>query len=342
MKLNREDLVVRLKVVSPGLMTKGIVEQGNCFIFQDGLVITFSEEISCRTTVDLHIKGAVVALPFLELLENMEDDQLQFKVKGNKLQMFGTAKSSGAQFLLQEKITLPLSSLEPPEVWKRLPEHFIDALALVQECTSSKKTTYALTCVHLHPEWMEATDKFQIARYKMKIPIEESILVPKDSIKHIVQLEPYSFAVSPSWIHFRTKDKQTVISCRCSKEAFKDYTDFLKTAKGEKAVLPKGLEGATKRASILSKETPNNKVLVEIKKDLIRVWGKGITGEFYEDESGEYEGKTFSFLISPNLLMELVQKHTECFLSDKLIKVQLGAFVYCAGVGKVDKEKEND
>lgn len=337
MNIQREEFLARLRLVQPGLMTKGIIEQGNCFVFKDGWVYTFNEQICCRTKVDVDFSGAVVATSFLNLLEVLDDDSLDMFVKDGTVRLMG--KNKGAKYALQKKIKLNLELVQEPTSWKRLPDNFTDALALVQECTAVKKTNYALTCVHIHPKWIEATDRFQIARYTVDMPLKESVLVPKDNIKCIVQIEPYSMAVSPTWTHFRTKDKQTIVSCLSSKESFKDYTEFINSAGGENITLPKGLEEAAQRASKLSEESPNNKLLLEIDKERIRVRGIGITGEYYEDEKVEYDGKPMKFQISPKLLMELTQRHSECKLSDKL-KVELGAFTWICGLGKVQSDKE--
>lgn len=338
MKIKREDLLARLRLVEPGLMVKGIVEQGNCFVFRNSEVITFNEEVCCRTQTDLpsEFEGAVVAPPLVNYLDKMDEDEIKILFKKEKLQIFGNKK--GAQFNLQKSITLPVESVTMPDKWKRLPDQFTDALALVQECTSSKKTIYALTCVHIHPKWIEATDRFQIARFNLDMPVEESLLIPKDSIKHVVPLEVYSVGTSLGWCHFRTKDKETTISCRASKEAFKDYSPFLKDATGKHATLPKGLEDAANRASVFASENPNVKLLMEIRKDRVRVRGIGITGESFEDEEADFKGSQFKFLVSPKLLIELVQKHTECCLSDKHLRVEVGNFVWVAGIGKVEEE----
>ena len=48
MKINRKDLIKVLKKVQPGLASQEIIEQSGAFVFTDGRVFTYNDEIAVR------------------------------------------------------------------------------------------------------------------------------------------------------------------------------------------------------------------------------------------------------------------------------------------------------
>ena len=53
-EIPREAFLRTLEAVQPGLDPTGAIEQSSCFIFKDGAVMTFNDEVSCR--MDLSLK----------------------------------------------------------------------------------------------------------------------------------------------------------------------------------------------------------------------------------------------------------------------------------------------
>ena len=53
----------KLEAVSPGLATREAIEQSSCFVFKDGRVMTFNDEVACSIDCELGFDGAVAAKP---------------------------------------------------------------------------------------------------------------------------------------------------------------------------------------------------------------------------------------------------------------------------------------
>jgi len=70
MKVNREAFLQCLETVQPGLSTREVVEQASSFIFKEGEVFSFNDELFCRnkSTLNSSFQGAVKADKLLNLL----------------------------------------------------------------------------------------------------------------------------------------------------------------------------------------------------------------------------------------------------------------------------------
>lgn len=335
-RINREELLQQLEAVQPGLSPREIVEQSSCFVFKDGLVMTYNDEISCSHSTNLKIEGAVQAAPLLSLLRKMIEEEIDVQINKETGELQIVGKRRHADLRMDKEILLPTETVERPTKWKKLPEEFPDAINIVQQCAGKDESNFNLTCVHIHPEWLEASDNYQITRYKIATPVKKPTLVRRDSIKHIVSLGMTEISETETWMHFRNPDG-LVLSCRRFAEQFPDLSPFLKV-KGQPATLPKGLVEATERAEIFSSENvDNDQVLVILKAGKLTIKGEGASGRYTEKRSIKYSGTNLSFRISPKLLIELTKRYNECQISEDRIKVDGGGkFVYVTCLGAND------
>lgn len=333
MQLNREDLLAKLEAVVPGLDKKATIEQSDCFVFQDGRVITFNDEIaaSCECTVGL--EGAVKAEPLAQLLRKLTDDVI--RVENKDEQFFVATKSKKRSGITMDaEVLLPVDSIERPEEdsWQPLSEDFCEAVQIVQNCAGKDESHFVLTCVHLTPEYVEACDNQQVTRYPIKTPFTRNFLIRRDSIKHVAQLGVSEFAETDNWVHFRNSTG-LVLSCRQYAEDFPDMADILATT-GEKTVLPGGLAEACDKAGVFTIDSDgDNQVQVFLKEGQLKIRGQGSTGWYEELSTVNYKGAPLSFLIDPKLLVELTKRTSECEIAEGRLVIRGGCFVYVACLG---------
>lgn len=339
----REELLQQLEAVQPGLSPRETVEQSSCFVFQGGRVITYNEDIACQHETSLDIEGAVQAAPLLSLLRRLKEEKLDFQEQavgeaGHELVVHGKGRKSGVR--LEKKIELPIQDIEQPEDWRELPSDFSEAIAVVHECAGKDTNQFVTTCVHIHPKWVEASDNFQLTRYKLKTGFKRPVLVRSSSIKHLVPLGMTEFAETETWVHFRNP-AGLIFSCRRFIEYdFPDFSEVLKIS-GSPASLPRGLGEAALTAEIFSSEnTDNNQVLVELRPGKMRVWSQGVSGWYQEVISKlKYEGSPIGFLIAPKLLAELTKRHNECEITPGQLKVNGGKFVFVTCLDQVQRKE---
>lgn len=340
MRINREEFLKQLESVLPGLSTKEVIEQSSCFIFKDKTVNTYNDEIACSQKSLLKIEGAVPAMPFISILRKLKEDDLEISVNDSKSQVLIKAKSKRSGINMDQDILLPIEAVDKPKKWKKLPDNFADAIAIVQPCAGSNDAQFAMTCVHITSEWIEACDNHQVTRFRIKTDVDNPILIRKESLKHIVSLDMVEFSETKHWIHFKNSDGLT-LSCRHWVDDYPsdDITQVLKM-NGDPLSLPKGLKESVEKAEIFSSENADgSNVLVNIKKGKFKITGKGASGWFTEVKKSKYDGDSLQFTIPPKLLVELVQHHNECEVSSSRLKVKGGKFVYVTVLGKVE-EKE--
>lgn len=347
-RVNRAELLQSLQAVQPGLTTKDVIEQSSCVVFRDNEVVTFNEEIACRAKTPIKVpdfKGAIPANPLIKILGKMEEEEIEIELSENEFLIVGKKRKTGIR--IEVEITLPIDSAEKPgKVWTPLHENFVEAIATVQECAGKDTSQFALTCVHIHPKWIEAFDNTHLARFKIKTGVGQECLVKRDYLKHIINLEMKEFNETETWIHFRNA-AGLVLSCRRYIEDFIDLKPMI-NFKGESMQLPPGLADAADRAEVFSEENKDsNQLRIDLKSGKLRIKGTGNTGWYSEVKSLKYNGPDLCFYISPKLLKMLVKKHHECEVTADKMKVNGGNYVYVVSLllpkevdGKISKTED--
>lgn len=324
--INREELLRRLQSVEPGLAPREIIDQTTCLIFQDGQVFTYNDEVACRGPglPDASITGAVQAKQLISYLQKMTEEDVELYVEGNDLVVKG--KGKGAKVRMAAEILLPLATIEQPDeaAWVALPKRFLEALALVQECACKDMSRPEITHINIHPDWLEACDGYQLARYRVSTQLPERVNVRKTSVQHAVRLGADQWAQTPSWLHFRNP-AGVVLSCRRYLEEFPDLDSFLGVT-GSPVTLPASLAESMGRAEVFSSDVgsqEDNQVLVELSPERVRVRAQGTNGECWEGKTAGYAGEPLAFLVTPKTLAEIVKKNTKAEVTnDRIIVTQ--------------------
>lgn len=334
--IQRETFLGQLEAVQPGLSSRDIIEQSSCYIFRDGQVITYNDEIACSHVCKIGVEGAVRSGVLLEILRKLPEDELMVEQSEKGITLRGKGREC---FIAREvDIRLPINNVEKPTKWKPLSKDVIDAIELAHHCASDDETEFRVTCVHITPHHIEACDNTQMTRVKVETGVTGKILVRKNSIRHITTLAMEQFCETETWVHFRNSSG-LVLSCRRFIEEYPTL-DKLLDFKGDKIVLPKGLADAADRAAIFARETPDDpKVMVELRTDKLRVCGTGASGEYKEIKKLNYKGPEFSFRIAPQLLMDITKRYNEAEINQGRLRVNGGKWTYISCLSPVTKEK---
>lgn len=341
MNIDRKKLLEELKTVQGGLDKKEGIEQSDCFVFHKGEIMTFNDEMACRTKSSLNIEGVVHGAELLGILQKMKEDTLEVEMDEKELKIKGKGKRGTLH--LEKKINLPIDDVEKPETWHKVPTDFLVALNLVKECTSNNSNSPHLICIHFTPKYIEACDGNQAARYEIETPIKKSTLIKKNSIQQLISLGGIKeISETKSWVHFKN-DKGLIASCN---KYVEDYptdriTDILKS-EGNSIELPKGLNEMLDRLIIFldSKEAGDTAFIeVTLTSEKAIFIAKGAYGSFRENKKVKFKGDEMSFSISPQLLKEIIRRSNKCKVSNKVIKISLENFEYISSIWKkVEKE----
>jgi hypothetical protein len=337
-KVNREAFLHTLESVWPGVAPRAILEQSNCFIFQKGRVLSFNDEVFCKAPSGLpkEFTGAVEAQPLLDLLRKLPEEELGVSWGEGALVLSG--KRRGADIRMEAEVTLPVDQVERPETWSPVRPNFLEAVGLVQQCAGKDASQFRTVCVHVHPQWVEASDDFQLSRYTLKTGLTAPVLVRQTSIKHVVSLGMTELAETATWLHFRRD--QLYLSCRRYVDDAYDLSPFLKIPKGEQIALPKGLVEACDKATVFSADSEDKQVTVLLRPGKLRLEGVGAAGRYWEAKKVTYQGPPMKFQVAPELLSALVTNHNEAEITPDRIKVVSDRFTYVACLSVIDENKE--
>ena len=325
MKIKREQMLKEINAVMPGLSQREIIEQSSCVVFMDDKICTYNDEVACSYPSTMDIEGAVVALPMVAILEKLTEDMVDVETTDSAVLIRGKAKR--ATIRMEKEIHLPIANIEKPGKWNKLSKGFNEALNVVQACAGKDDSQFLLTCVHIHPQYIEACDNEQVSRFNDKTGFKSELMVRRDSIKHIVSLDMTHVSETKNWVHFKNPSG-LVLSCRRYNDTYPDMSSILKVS-GSPLTLPKSIGEAVERCEVFSAEsTEDNLLTVSLTKGKLRVKGEGAHGDFIESKKIRYEDADLSFRIAPYLLVDLVSKHNQCEVTSNRLKITLGKLDY--------------
>jgi DNA polymerase III sliding clamp (beta) subunit (PCNA family) len=335
MRVSREEFLGKLEQVRWGVATRELTEQSASYVFSGNKIATFNDEVFCEVEYKSGIEGAVHGQPLLDLLSKMSEKEIEVEVKEKELLIRG--KNNRAGVAMDHEIAPRFTEIESPDKWTPIGEEFSSAIDIVQSCASREDSNFNLTCIHIHPDFLESCDNFQLIRYPLKTAIKERCLVRKEAVRQIVGLGMSEIAEGKAWLHFHSTSGLR-LSCRKWIDDYNDLSDIL-NFDGAKIILPPGLHEAVEKAEIFSSENPaDDQVRVEIKPGGLRLKGQGVHGWYEERRKIDYEGDVISFLISPRLLVEITKRTNECEVGPGRLKVDAEKFVYVACLGAVDDQ----
>lgn len=343
MRIIREGFLQKLESVHAGISPREIIQQSSCFVFKNGEVVTYNDEVSCRASsgLDKTFIGAVAAQKLLDQLRKMPEDELELQMAESEFKISG--KGKGFKLRMENEIALPVDMVEKPKSWNKIHEDFAEAIQIVQQCASKDQTKFPYICVHIHPNWVEATDRLQLARYNIDTGLKEPTLVKEQALKNIVALGMTEFSETPAWIHFRNPGGLT-LACRRYMDEYPAIGAFLNVS-GTKTVLPKGLVDALDRAKDFSSENKDNDVVkISLSPGRLKIEGLGITGSYWEKKKVAYDGPSMAFYIAPAILTHIVKSHSECEITDTRLKVEgaNGLWRYISCLGKIEVETKQE
>lgn len=343
MNLNREAFLNDLNLVKGGLSAREFIEQSSCFVFQDGYVMTFNDEVACRKQVPLKITGAVQSGPLLDVLGKLDDEELEIR-ENNEKELEFRCKRKIFALTKEAEVFLPIDRVEVPEKWLSLPKAFIESVALVQHCVSYDQSRFLLTCIHIHPEYIESCDNNQAIRCFIETGLKEALIVRGSSLEPLLNLGVDKFAITKSWLHFKNQ-QGLVYSCRRYVEDYPDISHLFK-GKGTKVNIPKGMADAAERARIFAADKiADPTVLVTLKDGWIQVTGHGACGWYKERKKIRYTDAPLEFLITPELLSKVSEKYEEAILTPTKLKVRSESWYYVTVLGApgdVEKEEKDE
>lgn len=338
--MNRSDLLQRLQAVQPGCAlsdSRGGVLQSSCLILRNGWCYTLNREIACAIGTGLGtITGAVHAGTLISLLKSLNEASVSITADAKTLSI--TSKTDRTRIPL-DPILLPagVDKVERPTNWLPLHNSFSEAVALCERCTKKRierREEFAKACLHIHPDWIEASDNDHAARYTLPTFVKSPVLVRGTTLKELIPLGCTEASETSRWLHFRNPMGLRFSVRKFEPEQYPDLTSFF-DLRGRSVTLPRGLKDAAIRAGIVADSGKSGKLAtVTINGEQVLVSASGVMGSYDASRvsSLPLEGDAFSFPIPTKLLAELTEQRGEVEISPLSIRVSSGAYCYVTSV----------
>jgi len=342
--MKRDELLKGLQAVSVGMVSGSLLEHSDCFHFRDGFVYMFSDEVVCRAPLpqNADIVGAVPASPLLKSLSSLPDEEIDIGVKDGELRVvakssyikrksklvpsrqFGLACHSDAEF--------PFPSVMGDVEWMPLESGTMEKLEVVGSCASRDEARFLLTCVHLTPDYAEASDDTQICR--AMLPMKVDAVVRWESLSRVCRFGAVAVGDSDEWLHFAAdNDRGMRIAIRKHNQEYPSLDKFL-NRDGKKVALPEGLGNAVDRADVfLSAASGDPVVSVQFRGNMVVLSASSDIGWYKEAHQIKWGGEPCSFLISSKVLRNIVNRSKECELGSGWIKVKWDEFTFLGATG---------
>jgi hypothetical protein len=263
--IKRTQLLAELQAVSPGLAQREIIEQSTSFVFAKGHVMTFNDHVACWTKTALKVEGAVEAKPLLKMLHKLPEYILHIFVKDHRLVIHSPERHT--RFVWESEVNLPVVTMRESVLgqWKPLPAKFFKALAWVASVAPT---------VHLHPDFVEAYERSEAARYTLPTGLTRSWCVAAKDVVPIIPHRMREYCVIPNkqegyvmcgdfevwrkepgkpnrfmkvvrikppeeygWIYFRN-EQGLMYACQCEKPESLGYLSKIFTRTGTRLTLP--------------------------------------------------------------------------------------------------------
>jgi len=321
--MKKQDLLIALETVKPGLASKEMIEQSTSFAFINSKVVTYNDEISLSHPIgNLEIEGAIQAEELYKLLNRLKKDEIEVEIKGSELLL--QSGNTKAGLTLQQEIKLPLEEIGEQGKWETLPEGFLPHVRRAMASCSRDMSRPVLTCVHISKEGViEGSDGFQITRCQLEeeMPVK-TFLLPASAAVEVTKLKPTKIAEGDSWIHFQAKE-ETILSCRIFEDTFPNTKEFMKV-EGVEIILPKQIDEILDRAAVFAKRDHflDESVTLTIGEKCVMVESKSDAGWFKESARMRYNDSPINFSITPYLLRDILKETNVCVVCENRLKFE--------------------
>jgi len=326
--VTKSTLLGALEKVQPGLSNREVVEQSAHVAFNDGMVVTYNDEISVtHSCPELKgITGAVVAEKLYAFLKKIRKEEIELEVSGNELLL--RSGRSRAGFTLSEEINMPLDELDMSGKWGPIPEWLMNALSFCKFSCSNDRNIPLFQNVHVGVDesgkgFAESCDNYRFTRVQGGDMPFKPFLIPLSALRELEKYEMNEMEVTDTWIHFRSEGG-TIFSCRVHEEEYPDISELINT-RGDSLKLPKTLDGVLERAAVFAEggiDVLEDRVELKLKKNRMVVRSEGPGGWFEEEVNLRHKKEPVSCAVKPQTLRDIVGKIQTCEFTDRLIRFE--------------------
>lgn len=335
MKINRQELLSILSKVRPGLAAKDIVEQATSFLFLDGQISAYNDEVLVSHPGGDGLRGSVQSRELISLLSKLTVDEIDIETTETEMLIKGGTSESGVtlQAEISEKIKVAMADLVIEHEWKPLPKDFAEIVQQASLAAGQDMTKPLLACIHVTSQYAEACDNYRLARITFpKRSRIKDLLLPARTIQNLSQYDPIQYAEGTGWIHFKNADG-VQFSCRTMEGQYPDLSGLL-SVEGVEIEFPDDILRALDRSGVFLDDTVmgNEVCSISLSNDTLEVSAKGMTGWIKERLDVTYKGETIEFQVLPKALQSILKRHPSAIIGPRSILFKGDGFSYVCSI----------
>jgi hypothetical protein len=330
MQIQRLELLDALKAVKAAVPTRDTPETNNRIEFRGNYVMGISAEIVITYPLSFSVSDEDITVLYEELvtlLANSNSEEIDISVKKDKLIVVDA--DVRVSFVLSPRAVNDdvdhLATLAKA-VRKNccgIEEELLTAIDVCMQSTGKEKTESALSCVHVHGSFVDASDDYQISRCKLSTPFEGDTLIPAKMCRVVLDFEPESYHLEKAWSIFTKtieglKDR-AYLFIRAVDYHVEDVEPLLQV-KGHKCVFPPTLAQKINQIGILSAGdfALEKNILVKILSGMIQISTESFYGKAIANVSSkeiEWNGDPTAFYTNPYLLSRIASTAKSMIIS---------------------------
>jgi DNA polymerase III sliding clamp (beta) subunit (PCNA family) len=313
MKIQKDVLLSALMKVKPGLAKKEIIEQAQHFIFSNGEVTTFNDQVCVMHPIECDFDFSVKGEEFYKIISGISEKEIDLTMKESTLHIKAKGTNCKLSTLLGDAgFVAPLvqvlrDAISSDGFWKKLPTEFLDGLYLCALSASKDLSTGVKSCVAIKGENIYSTDGLRASLYVMDSSIEEIMIPARDALE-LIKYNVTEYGASENWMHFRTTDG-TVFNCKSMRG---DYpyakVDRLFEDAEPTIMFPDTMKESVSSVLILAEGDVdiNKTITVSVKSGSITCHAEKERGSIDKTVECDYSGDAFSFDINPIFFAQIL------------------------------------
>jgi hypothetical protein len=340
MEVNREDLLDVLNLVRPGLSQKEVIEQSNHFIFNKDEILAYNDELLISYPFDIELQCTVDASLFLKLISRMTSQIVAIELKKDRLEVWNEKTSAHMPIIKEseifEYIQAVTKGLQEAD-WHRLSQDFIDGLRLCAFSAETDRTLGTLTCVRVEGEDIMSGSKSRVSWYKMDKKVDEDFYIEAALIEELSKYEDISsYTLSKAWAHFKSEGGVTFSARRVIPLEMLPFREpFEGFPTGVRIRIPADLRSSIETVNIVNEgeQGADKLVTLIIDDEMITCRAeakKGAISDMVSFDKPINIGKQVELQIRPHFLMDVLEKATFMYFTDRAVLFKRQAFQHMA------------
>lgn len=336
--MNRNKLIDNLRMLLPGIDSSGsTVAQSDCIVFRDNIAYTFNDLVAVQSKMEFPYNGAVDANKLIQALSAMDGDDVSVSEDSGTLVIYSGKRK--CRIKTPDSVELPIDSLYLPDTFNEVGAKFTEALATAATVTSKDANKYTMWCIHIHPDFVEASDNVQLLKWEVTTGVETPVLVPGHAASRLAKYAITEVGITDRWMHFRDISG-LVYSVRTHDDKYMDMSGFY-DVDGSEVVFPADMAEVASRASGFLDNAREDGVKVHLTNGTIRVEGHGNIAQYQEKAFVDYDGPAISFYVNPIVCKNLAKNVSTTVVSKDSIKVVTEDYTYVAVLMEAEEETSN-